>query len=160
MVGKRRRFHENNHIVASSGDMTAHHLTIVHYPPREPYCCAEIQSPEWERVSAAIRKMDDGEYPIVQLSWDDVESCFDDESSFNIIGGDGVGFAIFEMNGWQFEDLDGSDEDVRLWQSDQGYFCKRRNIIADVDVVLKLTKVYFETGSYDEVRRACAGFGA
>lgn len=137
--------------------MTAHQLTIVHYPPRESCRCVEIRSPDWEDVAAAIRKMDDNEYPIVQLSWEDVESCFDDESSFNIIGGSAAGFAIFEMNGWQFEDPDGSEEDVRLWHSDQGYFCKRRNIITDVDTVLTLTRVYFETGSYDEVRSACPG---
>ncbi|RDS81894.1 hypothetical protein DWU99_15865 [Dyella psychrodurans] len=100
--------------------------------------------------------MDDNGHPIVQLSWDDVDSCFDDESSFNIIGGGASGFALFEMNGWQFDDPRGSDEDVRLWQSDQGYFCKRRNIIDDIDVVLKLARIYFETGSYDEVRRACS----
>lgn len=133
--------------------MTAHHLTIVHYPPHEHWHCVEIRSPGWEDVSAAIRQMDDNEYPILQLSWEDVDTCFDDEASFNIIGGGASGFALFEMNGWQFDDPDGSDEDVRLWQSDQGYFCKRRNIIAEVDVVLKLTHVYFETGSYDEVRR-------
>lgn len=137
--------------------MTAHHLTIVHYPPREPYRCVEVPSPDWEAVSAAIRQMDDNEYPIVQLSWEDVESCFDDESSFNIIGGGNAGFAIFEMNGWRFEEPNGGDEDVRLWQSDQGYFCKRRNVMADIDVVLKLARVYFVTGSYDQVRSAYSG---
>jgi hypothetical protein len=138
--------------------MTAHHLTIVHYPPHEPYRCLEVRSPAWEDVAAAIRKMDDNEYPIVQLSWEDVDSCFDDESSLNIVGGSGVGFALSEMNGWRFDDPKGSDEDVRLWQSDQGYFCKRRNLIAEIDVVLELARIYFETGSYDEVRRGCSSF--
>lgn len=145
-------------IASARDDMTAHHLTIVHYPPREPYRCLEIPSPSWEAVSSAIRQMDDNEYPIVQLSWEDVESCFDDESSFNIIGGVAAGFSLFEMNGWRFDDPNGSDEDVRLWQSDQGYFCKRRNIITEIDRVLTLTRIYFETGSYDDVRSACPGF--
>ncbi|MFK2873488.1 casein kinase II subunit beta family protein [Dyella lipolytica] len=134
--------------------MTARHLTIVHYPPQEPYRCVEIRSPGWEDVSAAIQRMDDNEYPVVQLSWEDVDTCFEDEASFNIVGGTASGFALSEMNGWRLDDPNGSDEGVRLWQSDQGYFCKRRNIIAEIDVVLKLTKIYFETGSYDEVRRA------
>ena len=137
--------------------MKAHHLTIVHYPPRQHWHCIEVRSPSWEEVSAAIRRMDDVEYPIVQLSWKDVDTCFDDEASFNIVGGAASGFALFEYDaGWEFEDLDGADEDVRLWQSDQGYFCKRRNIIVDIDAVLKLTRIYFETGSYDEIRRACS----
>jgi hypothetical protein len=136
--------------------MTAHHLTIVHYPPREPWRCLEAQSPNWKQVSDAIQAMDDRAYPIVQLSWANVESCFEDESSFNIIGGVASGFALFEYNpGWTFEDPEGSDEDVRLWQSDQGYYCKRKNIITEIDAVLKLAHVYFETGSYDEIRKVC-----
>jgi hypothetical protein len=137
--------------------MNARHLTIVQYPPRRPWRCVEIRSPKWEAVSASIWKMDDNEFPIVQLSWKDVGSCFDDEESFNIIGGGASGFALFEMiPGWNFENPDGGDEDVRLWQSDQGYFCKRRNIIVDIDEVLKLARVYFETGSYHAVQRACS----
>lgn len=137
--------------------MTARHLTVLHYPPRQHWHCVEIREPSWEEVSAAIRQMDDAEFPIVQLSWNDVDSCFDDEASFNIIGGPPTGFALFEFfPGWKFDDPGGGDEDVRLWQSDQGYFCKRRNIIVDIALVLKLSKVYFETGSYDEVRHACS----
>jgi hypothetical protein len=134
--------------------MKARHLTIVHYPPRQDWRCVEVQSPNWEEVSAAIRQMDDQEYPIVQLSWKDVDTCFDDEASFNIVGGAASGFALFEfVAGWKFEDPTGGDEDVRLWQSDQGYFCKRRNIIVDIGSVLNLAQIYFETGSYEEMRR-------
>jgi hypothetical protein len=97
--------------------------------------------------------MDDNEYPIVQLSWKVVESCFEDGESFNIIGGAVPGFALFENEGgWNFEDPAGSDDDVRLWQSDQGYFCKRKNVIADVEKVLALARIYFETGSYESVQ--------
>jgi hypothetical protein len=137
--------------------MKARHLTIVHYPPQQPWRCVQVRSPKWEEVSAAIRKMDDDEYPIVQLSWKDVNSCFDDEESFNIIGGGASGFALFEMiAGWNFQNPCGGDEDVRLWQSDQGYFFKRKNIIVDMDKVLRLARVYFETGSYDAVQHECS----
>jgi hypothetical protein len=65
------------------------------------WSCVEIKSPKWQDVSAAIRRMDDNEYPIVQLSWKDIDSCFDDEASFNVIGGPVSGFALFEvMPGW------------------------------------------------------------
>lgn len=114
----------------------------------------EVESPSWEDIAAAIRRMDDNEYPVVQLSWEDVETCCEDESSFNIFGGVACGFALSEMNGWRLEDPNGSDEEVRLWQSDQGYFCERKNLIVEIELVLKLTRIYFETGSYDEVRRA------
>jgi hypothetical protein len=115
----------------------------------------EVRSPAWEAVSDAIRKMDDAEYPIVQLSWKDVGSCFHDEESLNIIGG-ASGFALFEMiGGWKFENPAGGEEDVRLWQSDQGYFCKRKNLILDIDEVLMLVEVYFNTGSYEAVQSEC-----
>jgi hypothetical protein len=137
--------------------MKARHLTVVHYPPRQHWRCVEVRSPSWETVSAAIRQMDDNEHPIVQLSWKDVDTYFDDEESFNIIGGGASGFALLETMGrWKFDNPTGGDEDVRLWQTDQGYLCKRRNIIDDIDAVLRLTKIYFEIGSYHEVRRACS----
>lgn len=134
--------------------MPVRHLTVVHYPPGEHWTCLEVASPTWEAASAAILKMDDDEYPIVQLSWKDVESGFDDEESFNIIGGRVTGFALFEcVQGWVFDDPAGGDEEVRLWQSDQGYFCQRRNIVGRVEEVLVLARVYFETGSYEAVQR-------
>jgi hypothetical protein len=136
--------------------MQARHLTIVHYPPEQLWTCVEINSPEWEDVSVAIRRMDDDEYPIVQLSWKEVGSCFDDEESFNVIGGAVSGFALFEfIPGWNFEDPFGSNEDIRLWQSDQGYFCKRKNVIVEVDKVLELARIYFETGSYEALQTEC-----
>lgn len=142
-------YHSDGH------SMNARHLTVVHYPPREHWHCVEVRSPSWEAVSGAIRQMDDHEYPIVQLSWKVVNTCFDDDTSFNIIGGGASGFALFELvAGWRFEDPNGNDEDIRLWQSDQGYFCKRRNILADIAAVMRLAQVYFETGSFEEVQRA------
>jgi hypothetical protein len=52
------------------------------------------------------------------------------------------------MGDWQYSDAAGSDEEVRLWTSDQGYFCAQRNILTDIDKVLRIVKVYYETGSY------------
>jgi hypothetical protein len=136
--------------------MQARHLTIVQYPPEQSWSCMEVESPKWEDVAIAIRRMDDNEYPAVLLSCKDVGSCFHDEESFNVIGGSVAGFALFEfIPGWNFEDPIGSDEDVRLWQSDQGYFCKRKNIIVDVELVLEIARIYFETGSYQAVQREC-----
>ena len=136
--------------------MRARHLTTVHYPPGQNWHCLEIDFSEWTAVSIAIRQMDDDTNPIVQLSHKDIESCFSDDSSFNIIGGISSGFALFEfIPGWRFEDPSGSHDDVRLWQSDQGYFCKRRNIVSDIDAVLRLARVYFDTGSYELVQSAC-----
>ncbi len=117
----------------------------------------ETTHPSWHQISEAVRRMDDNEYPIVQLSWKNVESCGEDEEALNIIGGSGAGFAMFEFMGrWQFEDPLGNDEEVRLWHSDQGYYCKRKNILADVGDALLLAQVYFETGSYEALENVSA----
>ena len=100
--------------------MRARHLTTVHYPPEAEWYCVECRNPEWHTVAEAVRQMNDDTHPIVQLSHKDIDSCFSDESSFNIIGGVSSGFALFEfVPGWMFEDPSGSHDDVRLWRSDQ-----------------------------------------
>ncbi|MCB9614089.1 MAG: hypothetical protein H6721_25670 [Sandaracinus sp.] len=128
-----------------------HHLTILHYPPQGGWTSEDVIAPTWSRVEQAIRRMDDVEYPIVQLHPSD-----DDEegASFHVLGGNGR-WVLFDLFGaWQYEDPKGGDADVRLWQSDQGYFCKERNLVHDVDRVLRITKAYFDTASYEEVDRA------
>lgn len=124
-----------------------HHMTVIRYHrDSRPWASEDVRSPTWHDVETAIRRMDNYCYPIVQLNCTEFE---DDEDIFNVIGGDGR-YAIFHMMGeWQYEDPHGGDGDVRLWESDQGYFCKERNIINDVEKVLRITRQFFESGSYD-----------
>jgi hypothetical protein len=137
--------------------MSAQHLTVVRYPPGKDWVSLETNRPTWEQASEAVQRMDDDEYPWIRLSWKNVGSSDEDEEAFCIMGGRGAGFALFEFMGrWQFEEPLGSDEEVRLWQSDQGYYCKRKNIIGTVGDALKLAQVYFETGSYEALERASA----
>ena len=131
--------------------MPAGRMTVTRYPPGRGWYLIETTEPRWDQVETALRQMDDRDYPILQLSWKDVESCYDDEQSFNVIGRVEVGFAHFEfMPGWLYEDPAGSDEEVRLWQSDQGYVCQRKHV-ADFATAMRLARVYFDTGSYEEL---------
>ncbi len=92
--------------------------------------------------------MDDHFFPIVQLSCTLQD---DDEAMFNVVGGNSR-FALFhQMGDWRYSDPAGSDEDVRLWTSDQGYFCAERNILTNIEKVLRITKTYYETGSYADL---------
>jgi hypothetical protein len=90
--------------------------------------------------------MDNYCYPIVQLNTED-----DDENPalFNICGGSGR-WALFHMMGdWQYEDPTNIDEsEVRLWDSDQGYYCKAKNILTDIEKVLRVVRAYYHSGSY------------
>ncbi|KMO27480.1 hypothetical protein VQ02_33200 [Methylobacterium variabile] len=127
-------------------------MTLFHYPPGGGWRLIEVAQPTWDRVEQAIRGLDDCEHPIVQLSRCDVATCMDDEASLNIVGGADVGYALFAtMGAWLFEDPSGSSEPVRLWQSDQGYWCERRNLLVSVEDVLHLVWAYCDGRSFSEM---------
>ena len=126
-----------------------HHMTITRYYDDKAWDTKVINNPSWENVVAAIKKMDNYYFPIVQLYL--IEDEKNSEDNFNIIGGNGR-YALFHFMGeWQYEDHNGSNEDARLWDSDQRYFCKEKNVITDIEKVLRITKVFYETGSYDKL---------
>jgi hypothetical protein len=124
-----------------------HHITVVrYYRDGRDWDTENIISPAWSDVESAIRRMDNYCYPIVQLNTTDDE---EDEDIFNICGGDGR-WALFHMMGaWQYEEPGGTEEEARLWDSDQGYYCREKNILTDVAKVLRIVKSFYETGSYD-----------
>jgi hypothetical protein len=110
-----------------------------------------LSSPQWPQVEEAIARMDNYCFPIVLLSRLDFESgadVFGDEDAFNVVGGNGR-YALFHMTGdWQYVDPDGGAGEVRLWESDQGYFCQERNVVTDLQEVLRIVHRYYETGSF------------
>jgi hypothetical protein len=126
-----------------------HHLTIIrYYRDDRPQDSKVIFNPTWRDIKDAVRKMDNYCFPIIQLNLNEED---DDENIFNIIGGNGR-FALFHLMGdWQYEDPNGGDDEVRLWESDQGYYCCAKNVLTDIKKVLRITKVFYETGSYDNL---------
>jgi hypothetical protein len=124
-----------------------HQMDVIrYYRDKRPWDEVRILAPSWEDVEAAIRRMDNYCFPIVQLNTTDED---ENEALFNVIGGDGR-WALFHMMGeWQYEDPNGSEEEARLWDSDQGYYCKAKNVLTDVEKVLRIARAYYETGSYD-----------
>ena len=123
-----------------------HHMSIIqYYRDGRPWSSEQVLSPSWTEVEAAIRRMDNDCFPIVDLNCTEYE---DDEDIFTVIGGDGR-WALMQMMGdWQYEDPAGGDGEVRLWESDQGYFCKERNVLMDVEKVLRLVRAFYDSGSY------------
>ncbi|MEM6782924.1 MAG: hypothetical protein AAF624_04215 [Bacteroidota bacterium] len=92
--------------------------------------------------------MDDNLYPIVQLGTTESE---DDESVFNVVGGAGR-WALFRLDGsWKYVNPEGRKEEVRLWQSDQGYFCPDREVLYDISAVLKIVRRFYRTGTYEDL---------
>jgi len=124
-----------------------HHMTAIrYYRDGRHWDTERINSPSWKDVDLAVRRMDNYCFPIVELNTTESD---ENENLFNICGGAGR-WALFQIMGdWQYEDPAGGENEVRLWDSDQGYYCKEKNILTDVEKVLRITKAYFDTGSYE-----------
>src|SRR5690242_6720796 len=120
-----------------------HHISIVrYYRDGRHWDLEQIDSPSWTDVESAVRRMDNYCFPIVQLNTTDNE---EDENIFNVVGGDGR-WALFHMMGaWHYAEPGGSEEETRLWESDQGYYCLEKNILRDVEKVLRIVKTYVFT---------------
>jgi len=90
--------------------------------------------------------MDNYCFPIVELNTGESD---ENENLFNICGGAGQ-WALFQIMGdWQYEDPAGGEGEIRLWDSDQGYYCKEKNVLTDIEKVLRITKGYYDTGTYE-----------
>lgn len=126
-----------------------HHMTVIrYYRDGRPWDYETVVGPSWSQVEFAIRRMDNYCYPIVNLNC----SEFDEEAAiFNVLGGNGRWTLFHEMGEWQYEDSSRGDGEVWLWDSDQGYGCKQKNILTDVEKVLRITKAFYESGSYDHL---------
>ena len=105
-----------------------------------------IDHPSWEQVQAAIRRMENFCYPIVTLAFDESE-----QDGLIIVGGPRRYSATRVDGSWIYERPDGSDQEVRLWLSDQGFYCRERNIIRTRRRTLEIAKAFYETGDFEKV---------
>ena len=121
-------------------------MTVIrYYRDGRHWDTEQVVTPEWSNVEAAIRKMENYCFPIVQLNATDNDQA---EDIFYICGGGGR-WALFHIMGdWQYEEPGGGEGEVQLWDSDQGYFCREKNILTDIEKVLRITKAFYDTGSY------------
>lgn len=92
--------------------------------------------------------MDNVCLPLVQLNPTGDE---EDENTFNVIGGDGR-WAMFQIMGeWHYENPTGGEGEALLWESGQGYACRERNVLTDVEAVLRIARKFYETSDYAEL---------
>jgi len=126
-------------------------MTVIrYYRDQRPWDSVVSRSPLWSDVEASIRRMDNFCFPIVQLNTAESEES---ENIYAIFGGDGR-WALAQMMGdWQYELPGGGEGEVRLWESDQGYYCREKNILTDVEMVLRITKEFYDTGSYENLNQ-------
>ena len=120
--------------------------TIRYYRDGRQWDSERVTSPSWADVERAVRRMDNYCFPIVQLNTTESDES---EAIFHICGGDGRWALFHSMGDWQYEEAGGSEDEVRLWDSDQGYYCHEKNVLRDIEKVLRITRAFYETGSYD-----------
>ena len=53
------------------------------------------------------------------------------------------------MGDWHDEGSSGCGQEVRL--SNQGYYCKAKNVLTDIEKILRITKGFYKTGRYDSL---------
>ena len=58
-------------------------------------------------------------------------------------------WALFSMGDWHDEGSSGCGQEVRL--SNQGYYCKAKNVLTDIEKILRITKGFYKTGRYDSL---------
>src|SRR4051794_7639485 len=105
-----------------------------------------VDHPSCAQVQAAIRRMEYYCHPIVTIATDAEEQ----HAPF------GRQWSAPVRRGRSYRDMafarsDGFDREVRLWASDQGYYCRERNIIRSRRKVLDLARAFFETGDFAKV---------
>ena len=121
-----------------------HHMSVIrYYRDRSGWDEEQIIDPEFGQIETAIRRMDNLCFPVVDLNPSEYE---DDTGILHIVGGDGR-FAVASL-GWRFEDPLGANAEVALWESDQGYFTKQKNVLTDIHDVLALARVFAQTSSH------------
>ncbi len=129
-------------------------VIVRYYRDDRPWDLKLVKNPKWEDVESAIRQMDNYCFPIVLLSlleFDNGEDVFGDDDAFNIIGAADK-CALFHMiHDWRYEDPDGDTSEVRLWESDQGYYCQERHVLRDIEKALRIIKAFYDTGSYEDL---------
>jgi hypothetical protein len=125
-----------------------HHMSVIrYYRDRSGWDQEDVVGPGFDLIEEAIKRMDNYCFPVVQLNPGQDE---EDEGILNFIGGNGR-IAVFGL-AWCFEDPNGANTEVALWESDQGYFTKEKNILTDISDVLRLARVFSETSSYLELQ--------
>ncbi len=111
-------------------------------------------NPSWDNVATAIGCLDKFERPYVFLWATDEEDAMnhDDSSVLEIMGGAGDYWLAGTMHGYFQRRLcfpgRGSSE-VAVWTSDQGFADAEKHICDNLEVVLQITRYYFDNGAFD-----------
>jgi hypothetical protein len=135
--------------------MHAKSLDFVIYESQWKWRDEQLPMPTWPQIEEAIRRLDKFHYPFLSL-WPMLDQSLheltDEREWFNIIGGKGEYWFAATIGGqWEnrFMNAAGSNLQVELWTSDQGFAAPEKEVCRDIDLVLRAARFYAEYGGYD-----------
>jgi hypothetical protein len=122
-------------------------LGVVIYESHWSWHSEERQNPSWPQIEQALRQMNKFHRPIVTLLLTDKDS-----DGLWFTGGSNT-WHIQKRNiatdEWQQAvNPNGSDEEVEVWTSDQGFSTSGWYVFKDSDTVLKIAKYFCDTGDF------------
>jgi hypothetical protein len=123
-------------------------------PLNVPWRSHQVENPTWAQIDDAIRQMDQFGRPLLYL-WptpDEAQHICDGRTErFEVVGGNGIYWFALYLDGAEgyFLNPDGSDNEVEVWTSDQGFACEDKHVCRDVVVVLRAARYYAENRGYD-----------
>ena len=109
-----------------------------------------VGSPTWPVIEEAIRRLDKYSRPFLFLRLSGAQG--DEEERLEVMGGDGDYWIAGSFNGYSQRRLmnrRGSDAEVQVWKSDQGYADADRHICHDAEVVLRIARYFFDHADFD-----------
>jgi len=122
-------------------------MQAIVYPSDESRSVTETtEHPSWEAVERAIRRLDRDRYPFIWL-YRDADASHTDIPDFTIMGG--LGAYIFGPEDTFFYDESHSGEMVNVWLSDQGASFPDWQVCHDLEIVVRATRLFAETGQLD-----------
>jgi len=104
------------------------------------------ENPTWQDIEAAIRRLDRDQFPFIYL-FRDPEASKSDVPDFTVMGGDKA--YVFGPEETLFYDETHADTKIAVWLSDQGASFSDKQVCHDLEVVLRATRLFSETGQLD-----------
>ena len=125
-------------------------LDVTQYAPDgQTYTTRSTTGPSWTQIEAAIRALDHRTLPFIFIGL--LDECRG-EDCLSVLGGPN-GYAISAADsagGWlQYCDPSHTGGEVPVWTSDQGYYPEERFVTYDLELVLRVTRYYAESGQLD-----------
>ena len=122
--------------------MHASRLQSTHYETSQGPCTeSTVELPGWSEIENAIKKLDRDLFPFVWIYFDP-RSRPDDVPDVEVVGGRSA-YTIRILNEGAFHsyfDPRQSDEEVWVWESDQGAAVPRNQTCGDLALVLEIVK--------------------